>query len=126
MRCGNVSCAFVNVSVVIRIGIDLDSGNGGLGDLTDADELVGRVVHFQDIKGLLMLVADRDAEAIDTRVLVGVSISQVLGKRLIRESRGQEGHSFAVESYILVFSILLFLLYNTKSVCYSGYGVLFG
>ena len=126
MRCGNVSCSFVNVSIVIRIGIDLGSGNGGLGDLTDADELVGRVVHFQDIKGLLVLVTDRDAEAIDTRVLVGVSISEVLGKRLIRESSGQEGHSFAVESYILVFSILLFFLYNTKSVCYSGYGEFFG
>ena len=97
MRCGNVSCAFVNVSIVIRIGIDVGSGNGGLGDLTDADELVGRVVHFQHIKGFLMLLADGDAEAIDTRVLVGVSISEVLCKRLIRESRGQEGHSFAVE-----------------------------
>ena len=88
MTCGDVSCPFVNVSIVIRIRIDMGSRNCSLGNETDADELVGRVVHFQDIKGFLMLVTDGDAEAIDTGVLVGVSVSEVLSQRLIRESSG--------------------------------------
>ena len=66
----------------------MGSRYGSLGNETDADELVGRVVHFQDIKGFLMLVTDGDAEAIDTDVLVGVSVSEVLSQRLIRESSG--------------------------------------
>ena len=84
---------FVNVTIIIRIGIDGDTRTNLLGNDPDADEGVRGIVHFQDVERFMgVFVADGDPQPVNTSDLMRVSVTYIFGQRFCGKSGGEERH----------------------------------